>query len=248
MRNRFFILSFSLALLGAALGVTPDALGAESAQTRFQRAAYVLQRLAPGIAWPSVTIPRRVINDDATNSLLKHPDTHYVLTTLARDLDALDGRKGVPPDAAFYTAQAYDMLNDPTRAADAMNQYTRIAPYRPDDYLFLIRNLYAARRYEATRNAARRWEQRDGKCSETRLDYVWGSYCAEGKLKDAETAVITDACQSWRGQVLLAKLRLEAGEESQADAQVNTLARKNPQNARTIRLFWNKLRAAATYP
>ncbi len=248
MQKYFFALCLPILLFTAAVGGILPASAAESAQTRFQRAAYVLQRLYPGIAWPPVTISRRIVNDDAANALLKHPDTLYVLTALSRDLVAVDGRKGVPPEAAFYAAQTLDMLGNHARAAGAMGQYLQTAPYRPDDYLFLVRNLYAARQYEASRDAARRWEQRDGKCHETRLDYVWGSYCVEGRMGDAEKAVLTDPCKGWHGQVLLAKLRLEAGEESQADARINTLTRKHPKDRRTIRLFWNKLRAAATYP
>ncbi len=242
-----YVFALCATLLAGRAAVCP-ASAAENAQIRFQRAAHVLQRLNPGLPWPSVTISRRIINDDATNSLLKHPDTRYVLTILARDLAAAAGRKGVPPEAAFYRAQACDMLGDPLDAAREMDQFLRTAPYRSDDYQFLVRNLYAAGQYAASRDAARRWRQRDGKCNENRLDYVWGSYCAEGRPADAAKAVETDPCQGWRSQILLAKLRLDAGEESQAENQISVLARKNPKNARAIRLFWNKLQAAAVYP
>lgn len=248
MPNRLHVLYMLTAFL-VVTGANPFTAGAaESLQTRFQRAAHVLQRINPGVLWPSVVIARRIATDDTTNSLLKHPDTHYVLVTLARELTDVTGRRGIPYEAAFYLAQAQDMLGNHQLAAQAMSQYLQTAPYRSDDFLFLVRNLYATGQYKAARESSRRWRLRDGKCNESRLDYVWGSYCAEKQFEEAAEAVKTDPCQGWHSQILLAKLRLEAGEAEAAEAQVNAQLRKNPKKSRDISLFWNKLSTAEAYP
>ncbi|MDL2210735.1 hypothetical protein LJC26_08030 [Desulfovibrio sp. OttesenSCG-928-O18] len=239
-----------LAPFSASFFGPTDALAREPLATRYLRAVHVLRQMNPGDHWPELGVPRRVKNNDATNALVMHPDKSFVLGAIVRDLSAATA-SGKYPEAGYYAAHALAMRDNHAEAAAAMRTYLAKAPFRDADYLFLVRELYAARDYAGVRAAALQWQSLDGSddtCSEDRLTYVWGTFHATGRHRDAMEAVLSDPCASWRGQLLFARSCLALGDEQGAEARLATVLQAFPDKNREIHLFWNRLATAARYP
>jgi hypothetical protein len=232
-----------LACLLCCPGAAP---AGEDAGTRYLRAVHVLKKLDPSLSAGPVAIPGSVITDDAANSLVSHPDKIFVLTTLGRELDAL-AEQGVS-DAAYYAAHAYGKLGRRSDAARAMFRYLSTAPYRAEDYLFLVRCLYGNREYEAMRAVAVTWRRNDPRCSETRLTYVWGSHMAEGDAEGSRDALRSGSCSGWRPGVLEARSILSLRGLEEAEKAIAALVRRNPKRADLIRVFWEQIRDLERYP
>ncbi len=241
---------FCFLLLAAALPClfAMRAQAAESAQTRYLRAVYVLRTLAPSLSTGSLAFPRRIITDDTTNTLVQHPDKIFVLSTLARELEELTQQKKSLTDAAYYSANAYYTLGRRADAARLMSRYILTAPYRPEDHLFLVRCLYENGDYQAARTAATQWRVQNPRCDEQRLTYVWGSFRAENRTRDALDALEDSACAGWQPKVLAARSTLDAGDAEGAERAVKILARRYPKNAKAIHALWEQLREAERYP
>lgn len=231
---------FLLALSGAAHA-------AETVQTRYLRAVYVLRTLDPSLAGNALAIPRRIITDDTTNTLVQHPDKIFVLDSMARELESLSRNKGMS-DADYYAAQAYGKLGQRSNAARAMGRYLVIAPYQAENYLLLVRWLYENSEYEAMRAAAAEWRVRDPACNEKRLVYVWGSYLVQSQPQDALNVLNDSACNGWRPQVMAARSTLDLGSAGAAEHMVDAAALRYPKNARIIRAFWEQIRETERYP
>lgn len=227
-----------------------DAMAREPLAVRYLRAVHVLRQMSPGDNWPERAVPRHIRNNDATNALAMHPDKRFVLGVIVRDLSAA-AASGKYPEAGYYAAQALAMQGNPAEAAAAMKTYIAKAPFRETDYLFLVKELYAARDYAGVRAAARQWQALDAaddSCSEDRLTYVWGSFHAAGRHRDAMEAVLSDPCASWRGQLLFARSSLALGDEQGAETRLASVLRAFPDKKREICLFWNRLAAAERFP
>ena len=229
------------------LAMSGGAHAAETVQTRYLRAVYVLRTLDPSLAAGTLAVPRRIITDDTTNTLVQHPDKIFVLDSMARELESLSRNKGMG-DADFYAAQAYGKLGQRSNAARAMGRYLLISPYQAENYLLLVRWLYENSDYAAMRAAAADWRTRDPACNEKRLVYVWGSYLAQGQPQDALNALNNSACNGWRPQVMAARSTLDLGSAGAAEHMVDAAARRFPKNAKTIRAFWEQIREVERYP
>lgn len=258
-------LLFALSAL-ALLLCGQKAYAREDAAVKFQRGVHVLRSISPGDHWPPVTVSRFVKVADSTNALLMHKDRNFVLASIATDLSSATA-SGKFPAAGYFAAHAHSMLGNHKKAAKAMRAYLfgRVAgtvnkakdetktgsDFRDMDYLFLVRELYAAGDYDGTRHAAGTWqamEPTDDVCSEERLTYVWGSYFAENRHRDAMEAVLSDPCASWRGQVFFARSCLALGDEEGAEERIESLVLFHPDKERDIRLLWNRLTAVTKYP
>lgn len=223
---------------------------AEKMPLRYLRGVYVLAQTTPGDHWPVVTVPRQVRTHDTTSALLAHKDRTFVLESVARDLtDAAE--TGRYPEAGYYAARALSLLGRHTEAADAMKIYLAKAPFRDSDYLFLVRELYAAADYKGTLAAARQWQFLDtdmDACSEDRLTYLWGSLQAQGHYRDAMEAVLSDPCATWRGQLFFAKSSLELRDVEGAQARLEAVLAAFPDKEREIHRLWDRLTTTRLYP
>lgn len=234
----------------ALLATPPEARARDPLSVRYLRAAHLLRTLHPGDHWPPLAVPRRIKTADATSALAVHPDKNFVLATIARDLTAAEA-SGKYPEAGYYAAHALALREEHAGAAASMRAYLATAPFRERDYLFLVRELYAAQEYAGVREAARRWQTvagGDNACSEDRLAYVWGSFHAVARHREAMEAVLFDPCASWRGQVLFARSSLALGDEEGAEARIASAVESFPENSRDIYLLWNRLTAAERFP
>lgn len=241
---------FAAACLAAFL-FPSGAWAAEKMPLRYLRGVHVLQRMNPGTPWPAVSVPRQIRNHDTTSALLAHRDTTFVLESVSRDLAAA-AKTGKYPEAGYYAAQALSLLGRHAEAAEAMKLYLDKAPFREADYLFLVRELYAAADYSGTISQARIWEARshadDNLCSEERLSYIWGSLQAMRRHREAMEQVLSDPCSSWRGQVLFAKSSLDLGDAENAEARIEAVIKVFPEKRLAIEHFWDRLSAAEQYP
>lgn len=209
-----------------------------------------MQHLYPGQMWPSVSVPRRIRTDDTTNALVKHRDTSFVLGAVVRDLTAAVSN-GKYPEAGYYAAHALSRLGDHGSAANAMKNYLAKAPFKDEDYLFLVKELYAATDYAGVRETARAWQSLDASgdsCSEDRLMYVWGSLHATGQHREAMEAVLSDPCASWMGQLFFARSSLALEDEEGAEERLAAVLAAYPDKERDIHMLWNKLASADKFP
>ena len=251
MRAALFAL---LALVTGAAGMLfpPDANAAvrEKITLRYLRGVHVLRTMNPGDHWPVVTVPRQVRNHDTTSALLAHRDRTFVLESVARDLAAA-AKTGTWPEAGYYAAHALAYLSRHAEAAEAMKDYLAKAPFRDEDYLFLVRELYASPDYRAAIESARQWQLRDNAidaCSEERLTYVWGSLHNLGLYREAMEEVLSDPCASWRGQLFFARSGMELGDVDGALARIDATLTAYPEKNQEIHLLWNRLATSDQYP
>lgn len=232
--------------LSAAAAATP----AEKMSLRYLRGVHVLAKTAPGDHWPAVAVPRQVRTHDTTSALLAHKDRTFVLESVSRDLtDAAETDRY--PEAGYYAARALSLLGRHAEAADAMKIYLAKAPFRDGDYLFLVRELYAAADYKGALAAARQWQFLDtdmDACSEDRLTYLWGSLQIGGHYRDAMEAVLSDPCATWRGQLFFAKSSLDLGDAEGAQARLEAVLAAFPDKEREIHRLWDRLTTAKQYP
>lgn len=248
--SRLFRLCFLL--LAAFLLATPPAESAtrEALSTRYLRAVHVMRHLYPGEHWPAVSVPHKIRMDDTTNALVKHQDTSFVLSTVARDL-ALASSRGKFPEAGYYAAYAFSRLGDHVSAAKVLKSYIAKAPFKDADYLFLVKEIYAAKDYSGVRDAARAWQRLDtaeDACSEDRLMYVWGSFHATGRHREAMESVLADPCASWMGQLFFARSSLALDDEKGAEDRLSAVLAAYPDKERDIHLLWNRLASTETFP
>lgn len=243
---------FCFALLAASLLAAPPAESAlrDTLSTRYLRAVHVMRHLYPVENWPAVSVPRNIRTDDMTNALIKHQDTSFVLSTVARDL-AKASSSGKFPEAGYYAAYAFSRLGDHAAAATVLKSYIAKAPFKGEYYLFLVKELYAAKDYTGVRNAARVWQRLDvteDSCSEDRLMYVWGSFYAVGRHRDAMESVLSDPCASWMGQLFFARSSLALDDEQGAEERLSAVLAAYPDKERDIHILWNRLTSAETFP
>lgn len=249
-RARILLLCPLLPALLLLAAPTAESASRETLSTRYLRAVHVMQHLYPGEMWPPVSVPRRIRTDDTTNALVKHLDTSFVLGAVVRDLTAA-ASSGKLPEAGYYAAHALSRLGDHASAADAMKGYIAKAPFRDDDYLFLVKELYAAADYAGVRETSRVWQSldvSDDACSEDRLMYVWGSFHASGQHREAMEAVLSDPCASWMGQLFFARSSLALDDEEGAEERLAAVLAAYPDKAREIHILWNKLASADKFP
>ncbi|SBW00271.1 exported hypothetical protein [uncultured delta proteobacterium] len=242
---------FFAAVCLVALLLPPGAAAAEKISLRYLRGVHVLQQMTPGASWPAVSVPRQVRTHDTTSALLAHRDTAFVLESVSRDLTAAM-KTGKYPESGYYAAQALSLLGRHAEAAEAMKTYLAKAPFREADYLFLVRELYAAADYSGTLAQAQAWEARshatDNLCSEERLAYTWGSLQAMRRYREAMEEVLSDPCASWRGQVFFAKSSLDLGDAEGAQARIEAAIKIFPDKRPEIENLWDRLAASALYP
>lgn len=239
----------SVALLFLAPSLC-DAAAREKMSLRFLRGVHVLRDMAPGEHWPAVTVPRQVRTHDTTSALMAHPDRTVVLDSISHDLAAAT-KTGAWPEAGYYAAHAFSLQGKHAEAAAAMKSYLAKAPFRDEDYLFLVKSLYTSADYKAAFAATREWQVNDDNqdaCSEDRLVYAWGSLQARGRYREAMEEVLSDPCASWRGQLLFARSSLGLGDADEAEARLENVLAAYPDKELPIRLLWDRLTTTQRYP
>lgn len=227
-----------------------DAAAREKMSLRFQRGVHVLRHINPGEHWPDVSVPRQVRNHDTTSALLAHRDRAFVLEAVSRDL-ADAAKTGKYPEAGYYAAHAFSLQGKNTEAAAAMKAYLAKAPFREQDYLFLVKALYASADYKASLAAVRQWQTRGDDtetCSEERLTYAWANLQAQRRYREAMEEVLSDPCASWQGQLFFAKSSASLGDEDGAEARLETVLEAFPDKRQEIYQLWDRLATAAHYP
>ena len=251
--NRGFLaLRSATVVCGCLFLFAPQAQAArETLSLRYFRAVHVLRFLAPGSHWPLVTIPHQAKNHDSTNALLAHPDKTFVLETISRDLEAA-AKTGKFPESGYYAAQTLATLGRHADAASAMKTYLAKAPFREENYLFLVRELHTARAHKTVIAAVRQWQILDnaaGKfCSGERLAYTWGNFQALKMHREAMEEVISDPCASWQGQIFFAKSSLDLGDTDSAYSRIASVMEAHPDKSLEIEALWDRLSMYALYP
>ena len=223
----------------------PPVHAAEAPERGFQRAALVLQRLAPGEPWEPVVIPRSMERDDRASALLHHSDTFFVLASMAAEMDALGTTFLAAP---HYAALAYRLVGRDRDAARCMALYMEYSPYRAADGRFLVRSLYDAGDYTAMRAAAARWQKAEGGCNEERLAYIWGSWMAQANYREARYAAQASRCSGWYPEILVLRAQTLAGETPDPDAALEFILLNHPDSAANIQSLWTDLTSRLRYP
>jgi hypothetical protein len=221
------------------------AQAAEAPDRRFHRAALVLQRLAPEQPWAAVAIPRGTERDDRASALLHHSDRLFVISSMALEMDGLSDEFSAAP---HYAALAYRLAGRTRDAARCMARYREKAPFNAADALFVVRCLYESGEYTAMRTAAAAWQKEERGCNEERLAYIWGSWIAQGDYREARYAVNVSQCSGWYPDTLDARARYLAGEEPEAEAAIELLVRRYPDEAHRIRSLWTERAAHLRHP
>lgn len=235
-----------LSVLVAGFFHVPDVLAAESTAQRFQRAAFVLQRIAPRQPWEAVNLPPNMERDDKASAFIHHSDRVFVLTAMAREMDSLGNDTAYP--AAHYAALAYALLGRHADAARCMARHMATAPFRPDDALFLMRACYDNADYTALRDTAALWRKNAPACDTDRLALVWGSWINQRNYREALYAALSSPCKGWYPETLGARARLLMGETGKAREEFASLLLRYPEHADEARALWADLAARLRYP
>jgi hypothetical protein len=204
------------------------------------RAVYVLQRLGGPAALEQEDIPARVPFQDATESLLHHPDTIQVLRRVAADLAEI-GRSR--PKAPLFEAYARLALGERDRAAALLTRYVVENEYKAHYYALLSENLYALADYTSLLLICREWAERDSSCLENRGYYLWAALHNLGRYADAARSVAGQShCLGWRAGVYEAKSLLAQGHKEQAESLIARTEQRFPGELLQIRRLWVQLR------
>ena len=208
----------------------------ESPHDRFLRAVYVLKALGGPAAAEEVSIPRRIAVSDAAESLLHHPDRHFVLRSLVAELTSL---KETLPEAALFEAYARADLGETRQASSLLSTYVVEHPYQARHYALLCSLLETLRDYRALLLICAEWRERDAACRSERLPYAWLALCGLGRFVEARDLVLKEGdCLEWRRYFYASRAALAAGNTGEANtlAAEGTGAAPNPGEAEALRL------------
>jgi hypothetical protein len=212
----------------------------ESPEDRFLRAAYVLQRLGGPAREEILDIPRRIRLADATESLVHHPDTVFVLNTLAGDLAGLAAEG--PDQAPLFEAYARMGLGQAKAAGKLLARYVADHPYEERHYARLCSLLEETGDYQTLLLISTEWRDRDPVCRENRLIFTWLALCRTGRLQDAGRLLERNgACLGWRQYLYAARTSLAAGRLEEADRLRNLAEDRSEASPEARELLWQRL-------
>ena len=214
--------------------------GGQQPEDSYYRAVYVLQRLGGPAVLEQEKIPARVPYQDATESLLHHPDTIQVLRRLAADLAAANRDRS---RASLFEAYARLALGEREQATALLTRYVVENEYTARHYALLCENLYALGDYTSLLLISREWSSRDASCREDRAYYLWATLHNLGRYADAARSVQgQEDCLGWRAGVYEAKSLLADGRSDQAESLVALTGQRFPDQTLQIRRLWEQLR------
>jgi len=215
--------------------------GRQQPEDSYYRAVYVLQRLGGPAAFEQEPVPARVPYQDATESLLHHPDTIQVLWRLAADLAAAHRDR---PKAPLFEAYARLALGEREQAAALLTRYVVENEYQARHYALLCENLYALGDFISLLLISREWAGRDVSCREDQSYYLWAALHNLGRYADAVRSVQgQEDCLGWRAGVYAAKSLLEDGHGDQAESLVILTGQRFFDQVLQIRRLWEQLKA-----
>jgi tetratricopeptide (TPR) repeat protein len=212
----------------------------DSPEDRFLRAVYLLQRLGGPAAEERVDIPRRIRVSDATESLAHHPDTIFVLRSLADDLAAL--ASGGMDQALLFEAYARIGLGESEAAGKLLARYVAERPYEERHYARLCSLLEETGDYQSLLLISTEWRDRDPVCRENRLIFTWLALCRTGRLPEAGQLLERwGACLGWRRYLYAARTSLAAGRTGEADRLRNMAKDSREASPEAVEALWQRL-------
>lgn len=241
--RRFYFLAFVCLVLFLAAAVHYVASWSTSGAVpheRYYRAVFVLQSLGGPAAREPEDIPRRVINTDATESLLHHPDKIFVLAHVAEELAKA---RGDVPKAALFEACARLGLGERREAARLLADYVVESGYDAGHYALLCEVLDELGDYSSLLMISREWRGRDPSCRADRSRLTWAALHNLGRYYQASAyALSREECLGWQAGVYAAKSLLAASGESEAEPVIEAALRLHPQDADRILLLWSQIK------
>ena len=237
-----FALGIAAVAGGSLYTLALNPSGRQQSEDSYYRAVYVLQRLGGPAALEQENVPVRVPYQDATESLLHHPDTIQVLRRLAADLAGSSHAK-----APLFETYARLTLGEREQAAALLTRYVVENEYQAKHYALLCENLYALGDTISLLLISREWATRDTSCREDRTYYLWVALHNLGRYADAAQSVQgQEDCLGWRAGVYAARSLLAEGYSDQAASLVALTGRRFPDQALQIRRLWEQLKAQDT--
>lgn len=248
LRGVFFCM---LALAGLIFFAVPWAQAASQAPAKkntqaaqkekeaYLRAVYILRALDENARQETITIPRRVIVADETESLLRHPDSVFVLKKVRADFSLLKNKQ---PEALLYESYACFALGLEHEGAELLTSYVAIAPYNAHHYTVLSRALKDLRDYTSLYIIAREWAERDAACQKERIVAEWHGLFGLGRYSDAaKVASGHHDCLGWAAGIYEAAAEQAMGNHGGAAALVNKTIAAHPQREIEITRLWTDL-------
>jgi hypothetical protein len=237
----FLILAGLAAGMGGLFGPHLFSRGSgESPEDRLLRAVYILQRLGGPAREEIMDIPRRIRVADATESLVHHPDTVFVLRTLAGDLAGL-AAEGLD-QALLFEAYARMGLGQAETAAKLLARYVADRPYEERHYARLCSLLEETGDYQTMLLISTEWRDRDPVCRENRLIFTWLALCRTGRLTEARRLLERNgACLGWRQYLYAARTSLAAGQIGEADRLRDLAKDRSEASPEARELLWQRL-------
>ena len=202
---------------GAAFGALGSTLD-KTEREIFLRSVYVLRSLSANARQESLAIPRRVATTDATESLLRHPDSKLVLRQIGQDLAALRAKH---EDAALYEAYARLELGQIREASVLLESYVATAPFDARRYDLLCDSLRGLEDYLTMYIIAREWSERDSQCRARQVEAEWQALYGLGRYTEAAALARKQAtCLGWPASVYEAAALNALGQKKGAAALV----------------------------
>ncbi|MDR2077157.1 MAG: hypothetical protein LBP61_09575 [Desulfovibrio sp.] len=212
----------------------------DSPEDRFLRAVYLLQRLGGPATEETLPIPRRIRISDAAESLAHHPDTIFVLRTLANDLTAL-ATEGME-QAVLFEAYARIALGETRAAGDLLTRYVAEQPYEERHYARLCSLLEETGNYQDLLLISLEWRDRDPVCRENRLIFTWLALCRTGRFPEAVRILKREgACLDWRRYLYAARVSLATGRTEETN-RLRALAQDSAgARPEAVEALWQRL-------
>lgn len=233
----FLLIPSAAALLYWIMMPLPDR---DRPETRFLRAAHVLQRLGGPAAREPENIPPHIAYSDATESLLHHPDKIYVLRHVADDLAAVAGQV---PGARLYEAYARLGLGEKRQAAALLAGHVVENPYDAAHYSLLSDTLRELGDYQSLLLICREWAERDPSCREERTRHVWSALYKLDRYEQAlDYLAGEEACLGWEAGVYAAKTHHAMKDEERAEQKLRDTLKAYPSENDSIRRMWELLK------
>lgn len=238
--SRALLLSFAvLAFLAVNFSARARPAFGHGEEERYYRAVYVLRRLSPAAAAEPEDIPAGIRYQDASESLLHHPDRIFVLRHVAGELAALGGTR---PKAVLYEAYARLALGQKEAAVPLLSRYVVENPYAAGHYALLCDTLYMIEDYIGLLLICREWRERDPACNAERAEKTFAALYNLERRREAGAFARAEDCLGWRGEVYDAKCLLAEGDEEGARRALEAAVQRRPEDAPHIRRLWELVR------
>lgn len=206
----------------------------------YYKAVIVLKSLDRNSQEEPEYIPRGLSWTDEVESVLHHPDSRYVLRSVANDLAGLSDSF---PKARLFESYARLALGDVKTASKLMVDYLgAVATSEPRHYEILTENLLTQEDWLSLYIISLEWAERHPACEEKRISYIWASLRGLKRYKEAsKMAQENKKCLGWKWSLYTAIAAFDSGDRSEGEKFLIKTYEDNPNQKAEIDLIWSEL-------